>query len=43
MLVLDAMKMEQSISAARNGVIKSIKVQVGETIPSGTVLVEFED
>jgi acetyl-CoA/propionyl-CoA carboxylase biotin carboxyl carrier protein len=43
MLVLEAMKMEQSISTARNGVIKSIKVQVGETIPSGTVLVEFED
>ena len=42
-LVLEAMKMEQSITASRDGVIKSIKVAVGETVPSGTVLVEFED
>ena len=42
-LVLEAMKMEQSITAGRDGVIKSIKVSVGETVPSGTVLVEFED
>jgi acetyl-CoA/propionyl-CoA carboxylase biotin carboxyl carrier protein len=42
-LVLEAMKMEQSISSPRNGVIKSVKVAVGETVPSGTVLIEFED
>lgn len=42
-LVLEAMKMEQSITSARDGVIKSIKVLVGETVPSGTVLIEFED
>ena len=42
-LVLEAMKMEQSISAARDGVIKAVKVSVGETIPSGTVMIEFED
>jgi acetyl-CoA/propionyl-CoA carboxylase, biotin carboxylase, biotin carboxyl carrier protein len=42
-LVLEAMKMEQSISSPRDGVIKVVKVSVGETVPSGTVLIEFED
>jgi acetyl-CoA/propionyl-CoA carboxylase, biotin carboxylase, biotin carboxyl carrier protein len=42
-LVLEAMKMEQSISSPRNGVVKAVKVSVGETVPSGTVLIEFED
>ena len=42
-LVLEAMKMEQSITSPRNGVIKTVKVTVGETVPSGTVLIEFED
>jgi acetyl-CoA/propionyl-CoA carboxylase biotin carboxyl carrier protein len=42
-LVLEAMKMEQSITTSRDGVIKAIKVAVGETIPSGTTLIEFED
>ncbi len=42
-LVLEAMKMEQSITSPRNGVIKAVKVAVGETVPSGTVLIEFED
>lgn len=42
-LVLEAMKMEQSITSPRNGVIKDVKVAVGETVPSGTVLIEFED
>ena len=42
-LVLEAMKMEQSIASPRDGVIKHVKVSVGETIPSGTVLIEFED
>jgi acetyl-CoA/propionyl-CoA carboxylase biotin carboxyl carrier protein len=42
-LVLEAMKMEQSISSPRDGVIKALKVSVGETVPSGTVLIEFED
>ena len=42
-LVLEAMKMEQSISSPRDGVIKAVKVAVGDTVPSGTVLIEFED
>ena len=41
-LVLEAMKMEQSISSPRDGVIKTVRVSVGETVPSGTVLIEFE-
>jgi acetyl-CoA/propionyl-CoA carboxylase, biotin carboxylase, biotin carboxyl carrier protein len=43
LLVLEAMKMEQSITSPRDGVIKTVKVEVGETVPSGTVLIEFED
>ena len=43
LLVLEAMKMEQSISSPRAGVIKAVKIAVGETVPSGTVLIEFED
>ena len=43
LLVLEAMKMEQSISSPRDGVVKTVKVAVGETVPSGTVLIEFED
>jgi acetyl-CoA/propionyl-CoA carboxylase biotin carboxyl carrier protein len=42
-LVLEAMKMEQSITSSRDGVVKAIKVAVGDTVPSGTVLIEFED
>jgi acetyl-CoA/propionyl-CoA carboxylase biotin carboxyl carrier protein len=41
-IVLEAMKMEQSITSQRDGTIKSIKVSVGDTVPSGTVLIEFE-
>ena len=43
LIVLEAMKMEQSINASRDGVIKSVSAKVGETIPAGTVLMEFED
>lgn len=42
-LVLEAMKMEQSINASRDATIKSVKVSVGETIPAGTLMVEFEN
>jgi methylmalonyl-CoA carboxyltransferase small subunit len=41
--VLEAMKMEQSITSPRDGKIKAVKVAVGDTVPSGTVLIEFED
>jgi acetyl-CoA/propionyl-CoA carboxylase biotin carboxyl carrier protein len=42
-VVLEAMKMEQSITSPRDGKIKAVKVAVGDTVPSGTVLIEFED
>jgi acetyl-CoA/propionyl-CoA carboxylase, biotin carboxylase, biotin carboxyl carrier protein len=43
LLVLEAMKMEQSLNSSRDGVVKSINVSLGETVPAGTVLLEFED
>jgi acetyl-CoA/propionyl-CoA carboxylase biotin carboxyl carrier protein len=42
-VVLEAMKMEQPLNAHKDGVIKSISANVGETVPAGTVLLEFED
>jgi acetyl-CoA/propionyl-CoA carboxylase biotin carboxyl carrier protein len=42
-VVLEAMKMEQPMSAHRAGKIKSISASVGETVAAGTVLLEFED
>jgi acetyl-CoA/propionyl-CoA carboxylase biotin carboxyl carrier protein len=41
-VVLEAMKMEQPLTAHKDGVIKAISVAVGETVPAGTVLLEFE-
>jgi acetyl-CoA/propionyl-CoA carboxylase biotin carboxyl carrier protein len=42
-VVLEAMKMEQPMTAHRTGKIKSISASVGETVAAGTVLLEFED
>ena len=42
-LVLEAMKMEQPITAHRAGVIHGIGVKVGDTISSGTKLLEIAD
>ena len=42
-VVLEAMKMEQPLNAHKDGVIKAITAAVGETVPAGTVLLEFED
>ena len=42
-VVLEAMKMEQPLNAHKDGVIKAISAAVGETVPAGTVLLEFED
>lgn len=41
-VVLEAMKMEQPLNAHRSGKVKSIGAAVGETVPAGTVLIEFE-
>ncbi len=42
LLVLEAMKMEHTLSAPADGKIKSVRYAVGEQVPEGADLVEFE-
>jgi biotin carboxyl carrier protein len=42
LLILEAMKMENSFLSPRNGVIKSIAVQKGMAVDKGQLLIEFE-
>ena len=42
MLVVEAMKMENNLSAPSVAKIKSVKVKVGDSVKVGQVLVEFE-
>ena len=42
-IVLEAMKMEQPLSAHKDGVIKNLKAVIGETVASGTVLCDIID
>jgi biotin carboxyl carrier protein len=42
LLVLEAMKMETSVSSDRAGTIKAVHVNVGDQVQSGKPLVEFE-
>ncbi|HEX2867021.1 MAG TPA: biotin/lipoyl-containing protein [Ignavibacteriales bacterium] len=42
MLVLEAMKMKNSIKAPFDGVIKSIHVSQGKQVAKGELLIEFE-
>ncbi|WP_291119739.1 biotin/lipoyl-containing protein [Flavobacterium sp. UBA6135] len=42
LLILEAMKMENSFSSPRDGIIKSIAVKKGDTVDKGQLLVEFE-
>jgi len=42
LLIMEAMKMENDIKAEKDGVIKSLKVKVGDAVLQGDVLVEFE-
>jgi 3-methylcrotonyl-CoA carboxylase alpha subunit len=42
LLVLEAMKMELSIRAPRDGVIRAIRCAVGDLVQPGAPLVEFE-
>jgi acetyl-CoA/propionyl-CoA carboxylase biotin carboxyl carrier protein len=42
LIVLEAMKMEQPMSAHKSGVVKSISAEIGVTIAAGTVLLELE-
>ncbi|MGE5431931.1 MAG: biotin/lipoyl-containing protein [Syntrophomonadaceae bacterium] len=42
MLVLEAMKMKNSIKAPFDGVIKSVNVKPGRQVAKGELLIEFE-
>ena len=42
-VVLEAMKMEQPITAHRDGVVTGLSAEVGTTVPTGTVLCEITD
>jgi len=42
LLVLEAMKMEHTLNAPADGTVKSVRYQVGEQVPEGAELVEFE-
>lgn len=42
LLILTAMKMENSLGSPRDGVIKSIAINVGDSVIKGDLLIEFE-
>ncbi|MFC0604993.1 acetyl-CoA carboxylase biotin carboxyl carrier protein subunit [Winogradskyella pulchriflava] len=42
LLILEAMKMENVLTSPRDGIIKSIKVNKGETVDKNALLIEFE-
>lgn len=42
LLVLEAMKMENTLTSPRDGTVKSVLVNVSDAVEKGTVLIEFE-
>lgn len=42
-IVLEAMKMEQPLTAHKSGTVTNLSAQIGTTVPSGTVLLEITD
>ena len=42
LLVLEAMKMEHTLTAPADGTVKSVRYAVGEQVAEGAELVEFE-
>jgi len=42
-VVLEAMKMEQPLTAHKAGTVTNLAAEVGSTVPSGTVLLEIKD
>ena len=42
LLVLEAMKMKNSITAPQDGKIKSVNVSQGDSVPKGCLLIELE-
>ncbi|HEX7352015.1 biotin/lipoyl-containing protein, partial [Brachybacterium sp.] len=43
LVVLEAMKMEQSITAHRSGIVKGLAAEIGATVSAGAVLCTIED
>ena len=41
LLVLEAMKMENEITAPRSGTVRAVHVKVGDNVDSGDLLVEI--
>ena len=41
-LVLEAMKMENNVFAEKTGIVKTIRVAVGDTVMQGDILIEIE-
>jgi len=42
-VVLEAMKMEQPLTAHKSGVVKNLNAEIGTTVPSGTTLLDIAD
>jgi biotin carboxyl carrier protein len=42
MLVLEAMKMQNEVSAPTEGLVKAVNVKPGQTVDSSTILIEIE-
>ncbi len=42
LLILEAMKMMNTISAPVNGIVKSINIKSGSSVAKGELLIEFE-
>lgn len=43
LLITEAMKMETTVQAPRDGIVKEIFVKEGEAISTGDLLIELED
>ncbi|GAA1485878.1 acetyl/propionyl/methylcrotonyl-CoA carboxylase subunit alpha [Brachybacterium fresconis] len=43
LVVLEAMKMEQPITAHRSGIVKNLAAEIGATVSAGAVLCQIED
>ena len=41
-LILEAMKMENNIFAEKTGIVKTVRVAVGDTVMQGDILIEIE-
>lgn len=43
LVVLEAMKMEQPLTAHKDGTVTGLAVQVGQTVPAGEIICELRD